>query len=177
MVMNKTKIALIIIATALLMGGGVFAYSSMNNDQKVDRTPTKNESENQEIPTVTDTEEKEQDIPDKTPVQYSPPAENSNNNQTSSLTGVITSKSVKGNDLVIRTNINGTLSGTCKLLLTRKSDNKQISRSAELAQNPSSSSCKGFDVATSQLGSGNWDILITVTSNGKSGEIKGKVSL
>ena len=77
---------------------------------------------------------------------------------------------------MIRTTINQSLSsGTCNLSISNGS--KTVTRSGQITPNPSSSTCEGFDIPTSELGSGNWTITIKVTSGDRSGELKGNTTI
>lgn len=93
-------------------------------------------------------------------------------NSSDSLTGVINYSGVAGDKLIIRTTINQTItSGSCHLTLTK--DGKSVSRHSGLIQNPSSSSCEGFDIPVSELSTGDWNVSIKVTDDNRSGQING----
>lgn len=111
----------------------------------------------------------------KTPSQYENP--NSHDSITS-ITGVINYQSVLNNQLAIRLTIDQSItSGTCALTLTHQAGSATVSRTAPIIINPSSSTCEGFDIPLSELRSGSWDILIKLTGDNKSGEIKGQVTI
>lgn len=102
--------------------------------------------------------------------------EGGNSSTAPDLTGAITSKSIQGSNLVIRNTINQLISsGVCELTLTSAS--KTVTKSAEIIQNPSSSACAGFDVPVSELGSGQWDLKIKVTSEDKELILNDKVNI
>ncbi|MBH2007641.1 hypothetical protein I8H83_03495 [Candidatus Saccharibacteria bacterium] len=114
------------------------------------------------------THEKEKDI--------TPAYEGDNPNQASDLSGSINYSAVAGTTLIIRTTINQTLSsGACQLTLTNGS--KTITRSSQIAQNPSSSTCEGFDIPTSELSGGTWSITIKITGDSKSGSLSGSATI
>ena len=97
-------------------------------------------------------------------------------NSLDSLTGSVASANKNGENLSIRINIDQYLSnGTCTLHLENGS--KTIKRSASIIPTASTSSCEGFDVPLSELYSGNWGIIIELSSDEKTGEIKGDVSI
>lgn len=99
-------------------------------------------------------------------------------NASSSLTGVINYKSVVGENLSIRITIYQLVNnGSCNLVLARNSDQKRVTKSAEIIQNPSSATCKGFEIPISELGAGKWTISVIITSGEKTGEIKDEVTL
>lgn len=112
--------------------------------------------------------EKEKDLPQL--------YEGENASESGGLTGVITAKSVTGSTLIIRNTIDQLVgSGSCDLTMT--SGSKTITKTAEIVQNPSSSTCAGFDVPVSELGSGRWDIEIKVSSGDKSMTLKETVNI
>lgn len=102
------------------------------------------------------------------PQQFDSPAA-----QDHAITGVIHYSSLDGSTLIIRSTIHQLLStGTCTITIT---DDKTtlFKQEAPVVQNPSSSSCMGFDVPASQLGKGQRNITITVRSGDKSGVLTG----
>lgn len=113
------------------------------------------------------------DNPQKTPVQY----EGTDANKTENLSGFITYKSVNNGILVIRNVINQNIgSGKCTLHLTQNS--KSFTKEVPVAQNPSSSTCQGFDVPFSELGAGNWSIVIDITdSSGRIGKMTSEITI
>jgi len=169
--MRKLKV-IIPILIVLLLGSGI-AYYYFNNSQQTQRTE-RNENPAQNVNDDNDTSQPE----DKTPIQYSPSEDNEAPTDNNTISGVITRKSSQNGTLVIRTTISELLSsGNCTLSITRSTDGKKVTRLAEIVQNPSSSSCKGFDIPTSELGKGEWTIFISISSEDKKGEIRDKVSL
>lgn len=112
------------------------------------------------------------DAANHTPTQY----EGTNPNNDTELSGFINYKNVTSNQLSIRITINQLLNtGTCDLTLTNGS--KSFAQTADIIENPSSSTCKGFDIPLSRLSSGKWQININIKSNGKAGIITGEVSI
>jgi len=115
--------------------------------------------------------------PNNTPTQAQEDSNTATANS-SAITGVINFAAVTGSNLTIRATINQSLSsGTCTLTLTRASDSKSITQTANVVANPSSTTCAGFDVPTDQLGSGSWAINLRVNNDGKTGTITGKVQI
>ena len=110
------------------------------------------------------------------PEKNLPKQPESNVPPTNTITGSINYKNIANGKLILRTTINQALkSGSCVLTLT--SGGRSVTKNTNIVQNPSSSSCAGFDVPLSELSPGRWDITITITSDGKSGTIGGVVSL
>ncbi len=98
-------------------------------------------------------------------------------NTSASLTGALTYVGVANGNLRLRVNIDQYLSsGSCNLVLLR--NGSQIySDSASIVDSASTSTCKGFDIATSALGSGNLQISISISSGGKTGTITGEATV
>lgn len=114
------------------------------------------------------------DIPNKTPVKN----EGVNPNQSSGLTGSITYAEATDDKLIIRVNIDQLIgeNGTCALALSR-SGYRDITKSVNTMDNPSSSTCQGFDIPLSEVRSGTWQITIHLSAGGKLGTITGEISV
>ena len=98
-------------------------------------------------------------------------------NLNNGLTGVITYVGVSGGNLIIRVNIDQYLaSGNCRLELLRD-DNVIYGEVVEIIDSAATATCSGFNVATSGIGNGKTNINILLTSEGKTGIIKGEVNL
>lgn len=107
----------------------------------------------------------------KTPIQN----EGDNPNNLDFITGYVSNKNVdlESKKLIIRVVIDQFLSGgQCELNLVGQSG-ESYSGSAQVINNPSSSTCEGFDVPLEKLSSGRWTIAISVKSNNKTGQIDG----
>jgi cytoskeletal protein RodZ len=101
---------------------------------------------------------------------------NSNDTPDKSISNEITSASVSGDTLYIRNEIMGVYAdGTCKLTLTKGSET--ITRQAGLQPGPQSTTCKGFNIPTSQLSRGTWNVILTVTINDKTADATTTVSV
>ena len=98
-------------------------------------------------------------------------------NDNEELSGVITYAEPVGEELMIRVSIDQYLGdGECNLLLYRDgglvySDITSISNGVATA------SCDGFDVPLDALNSGRIDIMVELSSSGKSGLIQGEVDI
>lgn len=93
-----------------------------------------------------------------------------------SLTGSINYKNIVADELILRVTIDQSLSsGSCQLRLTNAG--KTLTKTALVIPNPSSSSCQGFNVPVSELGSGAWQIEITVSSGDRSGTIVSSITI
>ncbi len=181
----------IVIACALVLllvciGGLVYAYRSTIWPPGKQSSAT-NETSQQSTDSLTQPDviarpnPSKSNQPDKTPAQYENEGKNNSGSGSTSdqkLSGVINYKAVTNGSLSIRTTIDQKLStGTCTLTLTNKTTGKTVTKTADVFANPSSSTCKGFDVPTSSLSSGTWNISISVRSGSALGTITGQVSL
>lgn len=164
--------ALIIGATAYYFAVNAPKETNLTGLDQINKTQTSEqqslEPTDQHLNGSDATVEAEKDYPK----QY----EGSNINSSANLTGVISDKSVTGDMLILRTTINQFLSsGSCELTLANGT--KTISRSSGIIQNPSSSSCEGFDIPVTELGSGTWNVEIKVTSGDRTGLLKDSVNI
>ena len=168
-------ITLVVVTLAVASAGAYFLFSpndekdTIKDSQSKETNSSTSTTEDQDTTSTNATEhEAEKDI--------TPSYEGENTNTSQTLTGVINYAGVANDILMIRTTINQALSsGTCRLALSNGS--ATVTRDSNIALNPSSSTCEGFDVPISELGSGNWTITITVTSDNRSGELKGNVTI
>lgn len=136
------------------------------------------ESNNNEVVSQTEHQNNEQSEPEtpeydgKIPSQY----EGDNPNDLEYLTGYISYSDVSNDQLSIRAVIDQFVSGTCDLTL--KSNGKTVTRSSKIINNASASACKGFDIPTSELSSGSWEIIINLAGeNNKTGTISGVIEI
>jgi len=170
---RRIVIASSITVALLLAAWAVFAYassswpfagSSQTTDSQTSGTSPLETNEETNTPDST--------TPSKAPTQY----EGNDPNNAASLTGFISYSSVVDGNLVIRTTIDQALSsGTCKLTLTKGGES--ITKTSDIVANPSSSTCSGFDIPTSELSSGTWTMKISITSGNKTGTITGETTI
>ena len=133
-----------------------------------DKPEEKSKEESKDQP-----EEKPEDevVDGKTPTQQ----DGDNPNNSEEITGVINYAESDGETLMIRVLINQYLdTGECLLELTAPNDS--FSLSDTIAPSAATSSCS-YDIATSLLVGGKYDIKITVKSGNKNGIIKGEVNV
>ena len=110
----------------------------------------------------------------KTPEKY----EGQDVNQLEKLTGTITYSAKAADNYRIRVNIDQFLKlpGTCKLTVF-SADKIIYTDSVSVISNPSSGSCKGFDIPLTKLSPGEYNIKIEINANQKTGIIEGKVTI
>lgn len=181
---NKKKpIIIILIALVVVFTAGlVFSYSQnwlpfkknsttdTSNVGEEDSTSLKSESNNKEDlspPTIIS-----EDPTKKTPTQH----DGDNPNNSDGLWGVVNYSQVVDGVLSIRVTIDQQLtSGVCSLHLTNGT--RTITKEVAIAANPSSSTCKGFDIPSDDLEKGVWNIKININSDSKQGTITGTTSI
>ncbi len=170
-------IALPIAIAVLIVGWVLYAYTSSSWPFTAPAPTTTNSqtdanSNDTDTNRKTTTEDPDDSGPSKSPPQYEGPDPNTE----ASLTGFVSYSSVVDGSLLIRVTIDQALnSGTCELTLSR--GNASITKTSNIVANPSSSTCNGFDVSTSELNSGTWTILIHITSGSKTGTISGETTI
>ena len=170
---NK-KILSVVLFLVLFVVAGAVAYFVWDGYFREDK---KEDEDSEVVDEVEEVEEGgkgavEEEMIEKEPVvQY----EGSDPNEAEGLTGVITYAAVNGDNLMIRVNIDQYLDGgSCELNLVqggvKYSDSVSISSVA-------TATCEGFNVPVSKLGSGNYQIIIRISSGDKTGTIKGEVNI
>ena len=106
-------------------------------------------------------------------VQY----EGDDPNEGDAITGAITYLGKSAGQLVVRVNIDQYLaSGTCALTL-RNGGGLVHSETAEVVTSASTATCAGFNVPVEGLPGGSTQVIVTITSGEKNGEIRGEVEL
>jgi hypothetical protein len=106
-------------------------------------------------------------------VQY----EGVNPNKQEELTGVVTYAGVNGGKLMVRVNIDQYLGdGSCELSLL-KNGNSVYTDLAGIVSTATTATCEGFDVPTNGLDSGNYQIVIKISSGEKTGTINGEANI
>ncbi len=178
---KRTAIILALSLIVIVAGVTTYVILSQNNTSSTQKVTTQNSPKNNssdngskdtDNPKTSDNEtvdhESEKDI--------TPGYEGESPDLSESLTGSINYTGVSGDKLIVRTTINQSLSsGLCEISLVNGS--ATITKTSSIIPNPSSSSCEGFDIPTSELGSGNWEITIKITSGDKSGVLKGAAKI
>ena len=170
-------IALLLIAT----GYGAYAatthlwpftkqQSSQTEDTKK-TDATKDDSTNNSSKQNTDTEPTaDTSANPKTPTQSTPddPVKDAEGSK-SNLTVTITHIGDTGSKIQVRTNIEDiTSDGSCALAISDGSG-VAVTKTSGIQALPNSSTCKGFDIDKSELGSGKWTFKVIVTIDDKTG--------
>ena len=182
---HKKRIIISLVILLLVSTGVVVTYALLRNQPK--DTDTKSSSNSKSISKKTDTakhDSKNDSEPVDTPAvvekekekDHPTSYEGSNPNTSNSLTGFINYKAVVGNALSLRVTIDQSISsGVCALTLS--SNDRTVTKTVPVVQNPSSATCEGFSIPVSELGSGKWDISLTITSDDRAGTFKDSVTI
>jgi hypothetical protein len=160
---TRTIIIIVVIVLFVLGGGAMFYWYNLTQTSTNDlpNQPATNSSEQ------VNSENSANRETDKDPLQNDSAGVNQGG-----LTAYITAKNVVDGQLQIRVLIEQYLSsGDCQI--TIGNFDSQVS----VIQNPSSSSCAGWDIPLAQLGSGRQAITISITSDDKSVAITDEASL
>jgi cytoskeletal protein RodZ len=182
---KKNRVWQTIIVLALVAFGGFLIWNYFIRPEKP-TTPDNQAVSNSDKDTTTKLDEATKPISDdntqdeqnpkddgKTPIQYDGDKPSAAQN----FTGFITNKNVNQstNQLTIRLTIDQLVqpAGTCTLKLTSTTSSAIVTKTVPTIDNPSSSSCQGFDIPLSELSSGKWQINVQIKNNNKSGEIDG----
>lgn len=175
---------IVLILLAILAG---VAYCALNN-HKTDESGTDTDntsvaptsSANAVDPTtpagetvIPDTPDNE-DEPEKT-IQY----EGEDPNTMESLTGSIARSSISGSTLTIVALVDQYLSnpGICVITLQNSAGNEVYKASSDAVADVTTSICEDFIIPITEFPSGNYQIEITISGDGKEGKINGEVSL
>ena len=168
-----------LIILILLIAAGVICYlvwDNYFNESKEDKSVTTDtseqiEEENKEV--ISEDEKSEVDSDEKKTKQY----EGEDPNKAEELSGVVTYASVVGDKVMIRANIDQYLeSGTCRLSL-EKNGQVVYEDVAGISSSATTATCEGFDIPTTKLGGGNYNIVIKIEANEKTGTIGGNFDI
>lgn len=160
-----TLIAVIIIGSAAALKWGPFAEKTEKDGTTNLDKPTKEQKDagnSAKDQTVNNTDESTT-TPGSDPSTI--PAPGSGDNKTT-VSAEITAANQNGELLQVRTLIQlVTSNGTCILSLKR-SDGKTYSKQASVQALSSATTCTGFDIPVSELGSGAWNLTVSFENDG-----------
>lgn len=173
---RKWIIGGVILLVVVVIGTGV-AFALNNGNQDAEKTeevvkeePAKDEKKEDE---ETEEEYSERMAEQKRIKQY----EGEDPNKAEELSGAVTYAGVNNGILIIGINIDQFLSsGNCALSLVR-GGSEIYSANASIVAEVSTSTCDGFNIPIGSLGNGATEIIIKLSSGGKTGTIRGEVNL
>jgi len=168
---KRTILLVVIILVITVIVTGSLIHVFVYKDELFKNQPTDN-STIDKTDNASDNDKKPKNNSDEKPTDN----QNHNDVQKETISGYITSKDVSGGTLILRTQINELLgSGTCNLRLTK--GHSVITRTAQVIDSASTSTCYGFDIPVSELSSGVWEIEVHITSGSEYGLIKDEVTI
>lgn len=178
----KSKRALVMsVAAVIIVAATAYgAYKYLGASQKEGNTPSSQ---------TADTQSNQADSPTKSSSgneqkqSYIDQSKNSDSSSGSSTTSskqstsvLVTHKGQDGSTLQLRVLISAVTTGKCELTMT-KTGQTPVSKEADIQPMADSSTCKGFDVDTSNLAKGTWNFTIKITSPDYIGSVKDKVDV
>ena len=155
------KIILVVITVVLLVFAGIWAYDLSRPSAPKGPTP-----EQKQLQKTTETEQKKTYVETDDTTQPVDPQPAPIPSDTSSINITATQE---GGNVIVQSRLNGPgySSGTCVLDISN--GQRTFSSSANILYQSDYSTCAGFSVATSSLGTGTWAISLRVTPlNGSS---------
>jgi len=163
---SRKQLWLLILASVLLLflvvgvlekTGTINLFNSSANNTSTNGPTTEEIAQEQNINADSKQEYLDDTYKDKddTPV-VTPPAD-----ATVSITA-----NQEGSSVTVLTKIQSVAEGTCKLTVTNGA--KSVTQEAAMIYQPEFSSCAGFGVPVSALGTGTWNIKLTVSPTGRS---------
>ena len=145
------------------------AEETVIEESEVQTAETESEAE-----TITNSEETNNDaVPPSKVKQY----EGEGANSSEVLTGVVTRTSLANGNLMIWTNIDQYLNnGSCELALM-ENGRKVYGEIANIVPDVATSYCENLSVPVAAVGNGNYEIVINLSSGGKTGVINGEATI
>ena len=181
---KKIIITILLIATlALASGGAYYLLQNRSEDTQQERGQEATSAVDKEKRSDQDSGSEPTNGSTQPPVAHenekdiAQPYEGNDVNSSPSLSGAITYNAVSGDTLVVRTTINQVIgAGSCEITLSNST--RTVTKTSNIAQNPSSSTCEGFDIPTAELGAGTWNISIKVQdTNNRNVTLTGVVNI
>lgn len=169
-----TGVALVVLA---VIATGIFLMpkNETKNDNGSEQSAQSNTSSSHtpsaESPITEQTEPKEESTNTK-PSPSNPQA----NTGKSDVTVGITAANQNGATIQVRTIIYTTTNtGSCTLIFTK--GGTKVTKTASVQALPSSTTCKGFDIPTSELSAGKWQIALHFENTELTGDATGSVTV
>ena len=97
------------------------------------------------------------------------------NSQSISVNFSAANQDVAGGPVIIKALINGTTTGTCKLIMAK--DGTEKTYTALVTNLGTYYGCDGFSVPVSDLSAGSWRVLLTVTSGSSGGSAEQQIEV
>lgn len=165
---SNKKIVLIIVSLVVIVIAAATGFFWLQNQSS--QSPQSNMSDETDSSTINVEDNSQEALDreeDKVPLQNDSAAVDQSN-----LTGYITAKNIVNGKLQIRIQIDQYFtSGTCKITIG------DYSEQADIITNPSSSTCKGWDIPVSNLQNGTQPIKIDINSGSNNLIINDEIAL
>lgn len=179
---KKQTIIILAVAAIVLIGASASAYVfreelgfvQHENVEEINyEEPTESELQGEE------TAEIEIDLPEEAPAQPEQTNEEQQDAPSSESEHTITISSINqdGSTLQIRTMITPLANdGECKISLGKASETP-VQQTAQIQNMPSYSTCQGFNIDTSSLAKGSWNVEVSYTKDGKTSTGRGTATI
>jgi cell division protein FtsN len=168
----KLKFIVIAVIVLVVLGGGIVAAYTIN---KANNTATEQKKAGQVSPEgvnygePTDAQ-KQAEVDQKGSTQSDQPAATKPGDPINVVITALNPPTAANPNLQIRVRIDTvTSTGTCTLTLTKGSTT--VTKQAGTQAGPSTSTCQGFDVASSELSSGSWNATLKVVNGDSEGSV------
>lgn len=163
---SKKKYIVIVALAIVVLGVGAYALYQVNQNSRIN---TDNTAEFQDADPVSAEEEKQQQEFYKEQKEKAAAETTEDPAQNNTLDVHFTAVNQHDTTVQIRAEISKLINnGTCTLTLTKGAE--KITRTAATHTGASVSTCQGFDISTSDISPGTWNVHLTVTKDDQKGE-------
>jgi cytoskeletal protein RodZ len=163
---SKKKIIFLILGIIALLVAGVVGYALYNTQQKNTKDTNETSDFKDANPLDEQSEKQQQSYEDQKKEEQADNHDNTPPDATLEIT--FTSVGQMDATVRVRAEINALLEGgTCTLTLTK--DTSTLTKTAATYPTANASTCQGFDIPTTELSAGTWNITLEVTKDGQSG--------
>lgn len=165
---KKYPVIIIFVVIIILLGLGVFYFLyQQDHDKKTHDAVVDKGVSKVDYSKPTDDEVKDGQSTKQTVLENDKQAQQDNSTQPIG----VTLHAIQNGSQVIFDSLAQIVSnqGTCTLTITSAS--ATVTKTATLFASPSTSSCRGFSVATDELPSGTWKATLTISSDGRIGTV------
>jgi cytoskeletal protein RodZ len=168
---KKIIIILLCVAAVIAIAGSGYAIYKMNQNNQQDQDTAEFKDAN---PISEESEEKQQSYEEQKKEQGAEHTEDTAPD--APLTVTFTSVEQQDSIVRVRATVDALVSeGTCTLTLTKNGES--VTKTAATFVTAHTSTCQGFDIPTSELSAGTWDVTLEVTKDGRSGRATATVNI
>jgi len=158
---NRLKLIGLVILTLLLIAGVYLKFFRSSDNNNSSSTNTSQQAEAR-----ADSQAKKQAIESgDSSGDHSVPSNDTETTESGSITGLSAQQETNGTVTVLTKLVSGT-TGTCTV--TAKNGSKTTTKTAAILYQSEFSTCEGFSIPISELGSGQWELSLAVGSSTKS---------